>query len=350
MLLKAGRRTEAEQEIAIARDLQAKSLESSRHNLSEILGQVAKPTNEITAPSQIAAAIPNSSENSKESGEGGGSEVVLIEESPLGTEQAARNQKLKDRLTEILARAFHNLGVIAAQQGQLAVGLEQFAAAAQWKADLTGLTAIGVSSAFGRAVRDCHSAVSRQVNGHPEDALARRMLGVSYYLTKSFPQVVQTLKSLEPTITTDPELTYVYGVSLIQVAEHKQAGKLFENLSQQNPKSAATRFYAGQGFAMLEDYEKALREFRSAAELDPKMLQVHYNAGQSLIRLHRFKDAEREFRAELLLNSADAFAKYHLAYVLLEQKQQTRPPLLFYERRWQLVRNMPTRATSWVKR
>jgi tetratricopeptide (TPR) repeat protein len=74
---------------------------------------------------------------------------------------------------------------------------------------------------------------------------------------------------------------------------------------------------------MLEDYDRALTEFRSAAELDPKMLQVHYYAGQSLIRLNRLEDAEREFRAELLLNSEDVTAKYHLAYVLLEQKQQT---------------------------
>ncbi|MGH9961786.1 MAG: tetratricopeptide repeat protein, partial [Pyrinomonadaceae bacterium] len=81
-------------------------------------------------------------------------------------------------------------------------------------------------------------------------------------------------------------------------------------------------FDAGQGFAMLQDYEPARKEFRSAAELDPKMLQVHYSAGQSLIRLNRLEDAEREFRAELLLNPADVSAKYHLAYVLLEQKQQ----------------------------
>jgi Flp pilus assembly protein TadD len=52
------------------------------------------------------------------------------------------------------------------------------------------------------------------------------------------------------------------------------------------------------------------------------MLQVHYNAGQSLIRLNRLEEAEKEFRAELLLNSADVTAKYHLAYVLLEQKRE----------------------------
>ena len=323
VLLKAGRRDEAEKELAIARDLQAKSLEGSRQEVSGILGQVAKSTNEVTAPSQIAAAIPKRATDSKEIGEGSGAEVLLIEESPLDTEQSAKYQKLKNNLIEILAQAFHNLGVGAAQQGQLAISLQQFAAAAQWKADLAGLDRNwGIVSFRAGQYETAIPLLSRQVNGNPEDALARRMLGVSYYLTKTFRQVVQTLKSLEPTITMDPELTYIYGVSLIQIAEHKQAGKLFESLSAQNPKSALTRFYAGQGFAMLQNYELALKEFRSAAELDPKMLLVHYHAGQSLIRLNRLQEAEREFSAELLLNSADVTAKYHLAYVLLEQKQQ----------------------------
>jgi tetratricopeptide (TPR) repeat protein len=324
LLLKAGRRDESEKELAIARDLQAKSLESSRKELSEILGQVPKSTNEVTAPSQIAAAIPKRSEDSKEIGEGSGAEVLLIEDYPLDTEQAAKYQKLKNKLTEILAQAFHNLGVSAAQQGRLAISLEQFASAAQWKADLAGLDRNwGIVSFRAGQYETAIPLLSRQVKVHPDDALSRRMLGVSYYLTQTFPKVVDTLKPLEATITADPELAYIYGVSLIQLAEHKQAGKLFENLSAQNPKSALTRLYAGQGFAMLEGYELALKEFRSAAELDPKMLQVHYNAGQSLIRLNRLEDAEREFRAELLLNSADVTAKYHLAYVLLEQKQQT---------------------------
>jgi len=324
VLLKAGRRAEAEKELALARDLQTQSLGNMRQELSEILGQVAKSTNEITAPSQIAAANPNRSEDSKEIGGGNTGEVLLIEESPLDTEQTAKFRKVEEKLIEILAQAFHNLAVGAAQQGQLAVSLEQFAAAAQWKADLPGLDRNwGIVSFRAGQYEAAIPLLSRQVNGHPEDALTRRMLGVSYYLTRAFPQVVQTLKSLEPTITTDPELAYIYGVSLIQLAEHKRASKLFENLSAQNPKSALTRFYAGQGFAMLENYELALKEFRSAAELDPKMPQVHYNAGQSLIRLNRLEEAEREFRAELLLNSADVTAKYHLAYVLLEQKQQT---------------------------
>ena len=103
------------------------------------------------------------------------------------------------------------------------------------------------------------------------------MLGVSHYLTKNFAQVVETLKPLEPTIVTDAELAYIYGLSLIQLADHKRAGNLFQRLAAQNPKDALTRFYAAQGFAMLQDYQLALKEFRFAAEVDPKMRQGHYN-------------------------------------------------------------------------
>ena len=323
MLLKAGRRAEGEKELAIAKEMQAKSLEGSRQEITEILDQAAKSTKDISAPSHIAAAIPDGSEGSVESSDNGAGEVLLIEESPLDSERASKHQKLKDTLTEILAQAFHNLGVSAAQQGQLAVSIEQFRKAAQWKPDLASLDRNwGIVSfragEYGTAIQP----LSRQLRLQPEDALIRRMLGVSYYLTKSFPQVVETLKPLEPTITTDPELAYIYGVSLVQLAEHQQAGKVFERLSAQNPKTALASSYGAQGFAMLEDYERAIKEFRSAAALDPKMLQVHYNAGQSLIRLNRLEEAEKEFRAELLLNSADVTAKYHLAYVLLEQKRE----------------------------
>jgi tetratricopeptide (TPR) repeat protein len=324
LLLKAGKQVEAQKELSLAKDLQAKSLESSRQDLNEILRQVVKATNEISAPSQVASANADRAKTDQKDGKERGDDVVLIEESPLNTDQTVKYKKMKDGLSEILAQAFHNLAVSAAQQGKLAVSLQQFAQAAKWKADLPGLDRNwGIVSFRAEQYETAIPPLSRQVKAHPDDALTRRMLGVSYYLTRSFPKVVETLKLLETTITGDPELAYIYGVSLIQVAEQKEAGKLFERLSAQNPKSALTRFYAAQGFAMLEDYNRALKEFRSAAELDPKMLQVHYNAGQSLIRLNRLEEAEREFRAELLLNSEDVTAKYHLAYVLLEQKQQT---------------------------
>ena len=237
----------------------------------------------------------------------------------------------------------------AAQQGQLAVSIEQFGKAAEWKPDLANLDRNwGIVSFRAGEYGTAIPPLSRQLRLQPQDALIRRMLGVSYYLTKSFPQAVETLKPLEPTITSDPELAYIYGVSWFNLQTNNRRAKCLRG-SRRKVRKTLWRAHMEQGFAMLEDYERAIKEFRSAAALDPKMLHVHYNAGQSLIRLNRLEEAEKEFRAELLLNSADVIAKYHLAYVLLEQKREITQALALLRETLQSIRNMPMLVTNLVR-
>lgn len=341
VLIKSGRRAEGDRELAIARELQGQSLESSRQAISDILGQVAAPANIVAAPSQVAAAAAKAHRSDGGQKEGASSvagshvgspvetdeeddDVLLIEASALDAEEATKYKRVKAQLGEVLAQSYHNLGVIAAQQGQLAAGAESFAAAAEWKPDLAGLDRNRGIVSFRAAQYDkAIPPLSRQLKAHPDDALARRMLGVSFYLTGNFEQAVETLKPLEATITSDPELAYTYGVSLVHRADNQRAASVFARLSEQHAASPPARFYAAQGFMMIEDYERASKEFRTVAALDPRLPQAHYHAGQSLIRLNRLEEAGREFRQELLLNPSDASSKYHLAYVLLEQKRET---------------------------
>jgi tetratricopeptide (TPR) repeat protein len=322
VLLKAGRRAEAEQELAVARELQGQSLESTRQEVSAILGQMVQTTNDAAAaPGQAAASSKSAAQPA---GEADGAGVLLIAESTLDAQTGARLRRLKVELGAVLAQAYHNLGVIAAQQNDIAAALAGFETAAQWKPDLAGLDRnLGIvafrAAQFAKAV----APLARQLAAHPEDTLARRMLGVSYYLTRDFQHSVATLRPLAATITDDPELAYAYGISLIQLTDNQTAAQLFARLAAAQPQNAQARFYAAQGFMLTGDYERALTEFRSAAQLDPRTPQAHYNAGQSLIRLNRLAEAEQEFRQELALNQADGATKYHLAYVLLEQKRQT---------------------------
>jgi tetratricopeptide (TPR) repeat protein len=317
LLLKAGRKAEAEKELALARELQGQSLESSRQRIGEILGQVTKPaSDDVAAPSHAAAA--------ETPGDEGGEEVLLIEESRPDPREAARYEGVKGMLGEVLAQAYHNLGVIAVQQGRAEEGVERFAAAAGWKPDLAGLDRNWGIVSFRAAQYDKAVApLSRHLRTRPDDALARRMLGVSHYLTGNFRQAVETLRPLEAALTGDPELAYAYGVSLVRLGDNGAATALFTRLAERHSTAPQARLYAAQGFMMLGDYEGALREYRAVARLDAGARQAHYNAGLSLIRLNRLEEAEAEFRRELLLNPSDEVSGYHLAYVLLERKQQT---------------------------
>ncbi len=323
LLIKTGRKIEGEKELAAAKEIQGQLLESTRQDIKSMLGQIVGSAKDAFVSGDVSPAS-NRTKGEKTSNELNADDKLAVAASTLTPHEAAKYRNIKSQLSELLAQANHNLGVIAAQQNLLAESIERFATAAEWKPDFPGLDRNwGIIGFRAGQYEKAIAPLSRHVKAHAEDALARRMLGVSFYLTKNFQQAVETLKPIEATLINDAELAYFYGVALVQLDKQPMAATLFARLAKQYPTSAEPRFYAAQGFMITGDYEQALKEFRAVAELDAKRIGVHYNAGQSLIRLNRAEEAEREFRQELLLNPTDEVAKYHLAYVLIERKQRT---------------------------
>lgn len=309
LLIKLGRKDEGEKELANARVLQGQLLESARDEIRKILGQVVISTNN---------AYSSNSFSSKE----------IAGKPSIAAQESARLQTIKNQLIEIVAQAYHNLGVVAMQEGQTDESLAKFDAASKWKPDFRGLDRNwGIVAFRAGQFEKAIPPLSRHVKASPKDPLTRRMLGVSYYFSRKYKAAAETLKPIELSIVDDPELAYFYGVCLFQLQRRQEAGAAFARLADQNQKSAQAQFYAGQGFVLTGDYERAVREFRTAAALDPQMPKAHYNAGQSLIRLNRLADAEKEFRQELQLNPSDETSKYHLAYSLLERKAGTEEAL-----------------------
>lgn len=300
LLNKLGRKAEGEKELAIAREQQGQLVESARDEIRKVLGGVV-------APSKTTPTNPDSAKT-----------APAVVKSPAET---AKLNAAKAQLAETAAQAYHNLGVIAVQQGRTDEAIGRFGDAARWKPNFPGLDRNWGIVAFRAGQYDkAIGPLARHLKTRPDDALARRMLGVSYYFGGNHKMTAETLKPVEAGIHADPELAYFYGISLVQIQKHVEAAAIFKRISDKNQNSAEASFYAGQGLVLTGDYERAVAEFRHAAELDPKMLQAHYNAGQSLIRMNRLSESEKEFRLELGLNPTDASAKYHLAYVLLENK------------------------------
>lgn len=303
LLIKTGRKTEGEMAFAKARELQGQVFQQARDEIRRIFGEIVSSRGD-----KPDASLPS----------------VQAKRAEIPTEKAADYRNIKIRLAEVLGFAYNNLGVIAVQQGNFADSLEQFTAAARWKPNLPGLDRNwGIVyfrlSQFDKAI----APLARQIKADPKDNLVRRMLGVSFYLSKNYKQAAATLEPIEAQLKDDAELAYFYGISLIQSNRNKDADAFFSRLVEQNPKNVQVRFYGAQGFVSLGNYERALKEFRAVAAIDSQMPRVHYNAGQTLIRLNRLDEAEKEFRQELQLNPTDETSKYHLAFTLLERKIQT---------------------------
>lgn len=301
LLVKTNRKEEGEKELAKARQLQEQSIQSARDEISRILGQVIG--------------------DRKNSGVNNSATLSDQLKSTLSPERVAQIKQIKPYLSEILAQAFHNLGVIAIQNSQMNNALENFALASDWKTDFPGLNRNwGIVAFRAEQFEKAITPLERHLKADPSDNLIRQMLGASYYFTKNFAKAVETLKPLETALTGDAELAYFYGISLIQLKRNQEAVPIFHKLAEISQKNADALFYAAQGFMILGDYGRAVKEFRTVIALTPNTAKANYFIGQSLIRLNRYDDAEKAFKAELALDPNDALSKYHLALTWIERR------------------------------
>ena len=305
LLVKTGRREEGEKELNISKELQAKSIQSARDEISQILGQVPKEPNKVVNP------------NSKVN---------------LSPERVAEFTKFKAYLSEILARAFHNLGVIAVQSGQTDDALAKFESASKWKEDFPGLDRNwGIVSFQAGQFDKAILPLARHLKANPQDKLVREMLGASYYFSQDFSNAVATLKPIETTFVSNAELAYFYGISLIQLKRNTEAVPIFNNIAQVSQKNPESLFYAAQGFMILGDYPRAVKELSTVVALSPRIPNANYFIGQSFIHLNKYVEAEKAFSKELELNPTDELSKYHLALTFIERKIETEKTIALLE-------------------
>lgn len=305
LLVKTGRKEEGEKELIKARDLQEKSINSARDEISQILGNVVGQTNgsetEQNASNQLVPKVDS-----------------------VTPARAAQIERIRSYLSNVLAQAFHDLAVIDVKNVQTDDALEKFASAARWKPDFPGLNRNwGIVNFHAGKFDKAISPLEQQLKLNPQDTLIRRMLGASYYFTSAFGKVAEVLASAETALVSDPELSYFYGISLIQLKRHQEAFSVFNKLALTSQNKAESLLYAAQGFMFLGDYERAVREFKTVIVNAPNTLKANDFIGQSLIRLNRHEEAGQAFARELELNPADASSKYHLAITLIERKIET---------------------------
>ena len=297
--IKQKKRDEARQQLAIARDLQLKELQNSRDEINRILGQVGS-TNE-----------PSSATN------------VQLTPTISDKRRAAIAKRMKV-LSPIIARAYHNLGVIAIQRKNTEGGTFFLEKALTWKADFPGVRRnLGIVSFQAKDYEATAEHLSEHLKSQPNDILARRMLGTSFYLMNRFKETTEVLKPFGDSIIADAELAYFYGLASVQIEDVATATRVFEKMAAQYGNEAPKLFFAAQGFMFLGDFKRAIVEFDRVLSQSPSFQKANYFRGQSFIRLSRFEEAETAFKNELSLNSSDALSKYHLALTLIERRIRT---------------------------
>lgn len=245
--------------------------------------------------------------------------------SPPTPQAAAESQPAKQYrafVAEILASSYNDLGVMRAKASNFSEAAEFFKQAHTWNPALPGLDRNwGLAAYRAEQYPDAVASLERHLAAHPDDALARQILGLSYFVQENYAKTAEVLRPLSGNPPGDPALLFAWGTALVRTRQSTAAAKIFQRLLEQNTSNPGVHSLLGQAYAQDTDYPSALRELNEALRLDPKLTEAHYYTG--LVYLHQsdFDSAAREFRAELALRPGDPVTTYHLAFTLLSQGQ-----------------------------
>jgi Flp pilus assembly protein TadD len=232
-------------------------------------------------------------------------------------------------LTTIIARAYFNLGVMAAQQSKFEHAAAMLAVAADQSPDFPGVqSALGIASFNAQRYQAAAGPLTRALAADPSNAALRRMLALTWLNVEAYDKAAALLKD-DPQRATDGSLQYAYGMALVRSGHAAEAERIFTDLVAAHGDSAALNVILGEAQAEQGDFEAATKLLQHAIELDPAVVDAHAALGTIYFKQGKFADAEQALRAELERHPESDRARQMLATVLdLQGKGGEAAPLL----------------------
>jgi len=292
-------------------DEPGKPSDGASHTSDRIEGilESGAPDEQKTARAMIQAGVPESPS--------GTASTQLAEASETNAAKEYRGF-----VQELLASSYNDLGVMCAKASDFVGAARLFKQAAAWKPVLPGLDRNwGLASYRAQLYSEAIPPLERQLGASPEDALVRKLLGLSYFMTDKFDKTAEVLRPLLNNPPDDAGLLFAWGTSLVRIQQSKTAAAIFRRLLEQNANDPKVHFLLGQAYAQQKDYANALAEFHDAVQLDPRFPEAHYYSGLAHLHQSDFESAASEFRIELEIRPDDPVTGYHLGYALLLQGQ-----------------------------
>jgi tetratricopeptide (TPR) repeat protein len=318
VLMKAGRKDEAQRELDTSDQLRKRAT------------QAARKRNESDSPNLAESESP-------------------ARQNPAEVPSPEELKKVEAYVNELkpaIADSYNNLGVIAAGNKNFSAAVEYFKQAREWLPSLETLDRnLGMASFYGNQFEDAAAALTRHLQAHPDDARARSALALSFFGLQKYADVREAIEPIRSEVDAEPGLSYAYAVSLVKTGDYSQGIDRLKALEKADPNAADIPMLLGETFAEQSDWATALVEYRKAMAINPKDGRPHYLAGVALIRQGSPADAVQELRTAVQLEPSNAPAKYHLAFALIQLEKKDEALHLLQE----VVRQDPKYADAYYQ-
>jgi tetratricopeptide (TPR) repeat protein len=200
----------------------------------------------------------------------------------------------RQTLTTVVANAYFNLGVMAAQQNRFEHAAAMLTVAAGEAPDFPGVqSALGIASFNAQRYQAATGPLTRALAVEPANADLRRMLALAWLNVEAYDKAAALLKD-DPGRAEDSSLQYAYGMALVRSGHADEAERIFSDLVVAHGDSASLTVILGEAQAEQGDFETAIKLLQHALQLDPSVADA--NAALGTIYFKQGKLAEPSSR------------------------------------------------------
>lgn len=202
-----------------------------------------------------------------------GTESKEIESSQVqqDSEKLAEADAFERKIKAAVADSYNNLGAIAATANDFGPALSDFQKAAMWQSSMEGLDYNWGRAAFSAGdYKQAIEPLARHLAGHADDQEVRAALGSSYFLEKRYQDAVKTLRPLEQSLDSNPQLGFIYAVSEVKSGETAAGVTRLLNLKKTQPNVALIPEALAEVYSSMGENEKAAREREIAKAIQDK--------------------------------------------------------------------------------
>jgi tetratricopeptide (TPR) repeat protein len=288
-----GRDDEAAAHFAQAERSSEARADNSRERLARYLADVPDPDAPATAAPTLSSLGPV----------------------PFAEVSSADRATVRKRVTDALARAYLNLGVMQARANQFARAAACFDHAAGVSPDFPQVQySLAIAYFNAKQYDKAVGPLERATAEDPSNGDLRRMLAIAFLNVEQFDKAAQILAE-DPGRASDPSLEYAYGLALVRSGHADEAQRVFGKLLAEHGDSPELNVVLGQAYAQQGDNEQAIATLKRALAARADVAEANTTLGIIYLKQGQLDDAERALQTELRAHPEDVRARHTLAAV-----------------------------------
>jgi len=249
---------------------------------------------------------------------------------PRTPEENAQLTLAEQKVGELLASSFNDLGTAEARQGQYQLALGDFQEAEHWSIPTPALLhnlgaaafRIGDFGESARALGLFFQSEGNAARDPAQDDRSHMMLAMSLFSSGRFAEADKAFGAIPAVTSQDSRAAYSWAYSLAHSGQQQHANQIADTLVQQDLPSDVMSLVCHL-YMDTENYERSAACFRKAYQTDPNLKLAHYQVAESLIRLDRPAEAIPELKQELALSPDNPDVRYSLAFALLQNSHKS---------------------------